>query len=389
MKNILTKYILGTLLFVALGLVGCDDAKNGVISNRAFIAETNLATYKAISLNIDNLEGATLTVTPRLNQYANETATYALSISEKALEEYNKRNNLNYKMLPAEFIEFETTEVEIQAGEVLGETQSINIKPLSPEIMGDGSKYAIAVVMNKVGGVDVMDGANLLVGALKFPIITSVPIVNSRNLVEFTMRQDYELTNWSVEFLISIDQLGSRVGELNNQAIFRAAAPDGKRGEIYSRFGDAPIKGNIFQVKNQGTQINSATEFEENKWYHIAMVNDGVKLTMYVNGKEDISIASPNKVTPLDGNRFGLGNRSHLRANFMISELRFWTKAISADQIKNNMYSIDPTTEGLEAYWKMNEGSGNEFNDATGHGNNGMSGGTTVWKEGIKFGGSN
>lgn len=49
------------------------------------------------------------------------------------------------------------------------------------------------------------------------------------------------------------------------------------------------------------------------------------------------------------------------------------------------MYSIDPNTDGLEAYWKLNEGHGNEFQDATGHGNIGKSKGTTKWTNGVKF----
>lgn len=388
MKNILSKYILAFFILTVFSLSSCNDAKYDDISNKAFIAETNLSTYKSIKLAVDDLNGNVLTATPRINQPIHKVAKYSVKLSNESLQEFNKKNNLDYKMLPLEFVDFESTDIEIAAGEVLGSTQSIKIKPLSTEIMSDGNKYAVAVEMVSLDGVvDVMKGTNLLIGILEFPIVTSVPTINSRNNVAFTMRQDYELKSWAVEFLINIDRLGTTVGALNNQAIFAAFASDGKEGEIYSRFGDAPIKGNIFQVKNQGTQINSSTEFETNKWYHIAMVNDGVKLTLYVNGNEDISIASPNKVTQLDRNKFQLGNTDYLKANFMMSELRFWTKAITGDQIKNNMYSIDPNTDGLEAYWKFNEGEGNEFQDATGHGNIGKSKGTTKWTEGVKFGG--
>ncbi len=389
MKNILSKYILGSLILASFSLSSCNNAKYDEISNKAFIAETNLATYKSVKLAVDDLNGNVLTATPRINQPIDQTAKYSIKLSDVALQEFNKKNNLDYKMLPQEFLEYDFNEVEITSGEVLGATQSVNIKPLSNEIMGDGNKYAIAVEMESMNGVvETIKGANLLVGILEFPIVTSVPTIHNRNNVNFTMRQDYELTSWSIEFLINIDRLGTSVGELNNQAIFAAFASDGKDGEIYSRFGDAPIKGNVFQVKNQGTQINSATEFEANKWYHIAMVNDGAKLTLFVNGKEDISIASPNKVTQLDRNKFHLGNTDYLKANVMMSELRFWTKAISADQIKNNMYSVDPNTDGLEAYWKLNEGNGNEFQDSTGHGNIGKSTGSTKWTAGVKFGGT-
>ena len=59
-------------------------------------------------------------------------------------------------------------------------------------------------------------------------------------------------------------------------------------------------------------------------------------------------IAVTGKVTNLGKDKFGFGNTDYLEANVKVSELRFWTKAISQTQIKENMYSIDPTTEG----WK-------------------------------------
>ena len=66
-----------------------------------------------------------------------------------------------------------------------------------------------------------------------------------------------------------------------------------------------------------------------------------------------------------------------------LSELRFWTKAVTPTQLQNNMFNVDPTTDGLEAYWKLDEGSGNEFADATGHGNICTSTGYTEWKHNI------
>ena len=39
-----------------------------------------------------------------------------------------------------------------------------------------------------------------------------------------------------------------------------------------------------------------------------------------------------------------------------VSELRFWTKARTQNEIANDMYVCDPQSDGLEAYWKMNEG---------------------------------
>ena len=51
-----------------------------------------------------------------------------------------------------------------------------------------------------------------------------------------------------------------------------------------------------------------------------------------------------------------------------MSEIRFWNRALTAAQIRRNRFSIDPATAGLVAYWKLNEGEGTTFKDATGHG---------------------
>ena len=266
----------------------------------------------------------------------------------------------------------------MKAGEVLSSTVEVTIKPLSKEMVDSGKKYALPVGIIGANTTLLAGASSILYQLEKTPIVT-VPILNSRNNAKFNMINDYSLTQWSVEFCVNIDRLGTGIGQLNNQAMFSAFAPGGMDGEIYTRFGDAPIKGNIFQIKNQGTQINSNMEFSTNTWYHLAVVCDGVTLSLYVNGELDNQIAVTGKVTNLGKDKFGFGNTDYLKANVKVSELRFWTKAISQTQIKENMYSIDPTTEGLEAYWKMDEGSGNDFKDYTGHGNNGYSVGTTVW----------
>ena len=51
-----------------------------------------------------------------------------------------------------------------------------------------------------------------------------------------------------------------------------------------------------------------------------------------------------------------------------MSEVRIWDKALSENQLKNNMVVVSPKADGLRAYWKMNEGSGRIFEDATGNG---------------------
>lgn len=378
MKSLYRKLGLLSVVLMGLSFSACDDAKYKPVDTGLYLADTStksLVGKKIISADDGHYN---FTITPRLISPMDQDVTMSLGIDKDFLNQYNARYGTSLEVVPDEYVEFSNKEITLKAGEVLSSTVEVTIKPLSKEMVDSGKKYALPVGIIGANTTLLAGASSILYQLEKTPIVT-VPILNSGNNAKFNMINDYSLTQWSVEFCVNIDRLGTGIGQLNNQAMFSAFAPGGMDGEIYTRFGDAPIKGNIFQIKNQGTQINSNMEFSTNTWYHLAVVCDGVTLSLYVNGELDNQIAVTGKVTNLGKDKFGFGNTDYLKANVKVSELRFWTKAISQTQIKENMYSIDPTTEGLEAYWKMDEGSGNDFKDYTGHGNNGYSVGTTVW----------
>lgn len=378
MKSLYRKLGLLSVVLMGLSFSACDDAKYKPVDTGLYLAETNTKSLVGKKIISEDDGHYNFTITPRLISPIDQDVTMSLGIDKEFLNQYNARYGTSLEVVPDEYVEFSNKEITLKAGEVLSSTVEITIKPLSKEMVDSGKKYALPVGIVGANTSLLAGASSILYQLEKTPIVT-VPILNSQNNAKFSMTSDYSLTQWSVEFCVNIDKLGTAIGQLNNQAMFSAFAPDGMDGEIYTRFGDAPIKGNIFQVKNQGTQINSNMEFSTNTWYHLAIVCDGATLSLYVNGELDNQIAVTGKVTNLEKNKFGFGNTDYLKANVKVSELRFWTKAISQTQIKENMYSIDPTTEGLEAYWKMDEGSGNDFKDYTGHGNNGHSVGTTVW----------
>lgn len=378
MKSLYRKLGLLSVVLMGLSFSACDDAKYKPVDTGLYLAETNTKSLVGKKIISEDDGHYNFTITPRLISPIDQDVTMSLGIDKEFLNQYNARYGTSLEVVPDEYVEFSNKEITLKAGEVLSSTVEITIKPLSKEMVDSGKKYALPVGIVGANTSLLAGASSILYQLEKTPIVT-VPILNSQNNAKFSMTSDYSLTQWSVEFCVNIDKLGTAIGQLNNQAMFSASAPDGMDGEIYTRFGDAPIKGNIFQVKNQGTQINSNMEFSTNTWYHLAIVCDGATLSLYVNGELDNQIAVTGKVTNLEKNKFGFGNTDYLKANVKVSELRFWTKAISQTQIKENMYSIDPTTEGLEAYWKMDEGSENDFKDYTGHGNNGHSVGTTVW----------
>lgn len=381
MKTLYTKISCYALGLLALMFTSCNDADYKELNEGLYLAETN--TNSLVVKKVTSAEDGsyTLTVTPRLVGPIEQDVNVQIGIDHNALSAYNERNGIELVAVPDEYIELTEANTTIKAGEVLAPTVTVTVKKLSNDLLNSGKKLAVPLGIVDGGGQQLITDASVLIYRLEQLPIVTVPVVNSSNNLKFNMRQDYALTQWTVEFCVNMDKLGTSIGEYNNQAMFAASAPDGMDGEIYTRFGDAPIKGNIFQVKNQGSQMNSNTEFSMDKWYHIALVCDASYIYMYINGELDNQLAVTGKVTNLSKDKFNFGNTSYLVANAMVSEVRFWTKALSQVQIKENMYSVDPASDGLEAYWRLNEGKGNEFKDCTGHGNDGVSLGTTVWKE--------
>ena len=85
---------------------------------------------------------------------------------------------------------------------------------------------------------------------------------------------------------------------------------------------------------------------------------------------ETIDLTSDNSGGFYLGASYG-GGRT---LNGYVAECRVWTRALSQSEIANNMNYVDPTSDGLLAYWRMNawepndSGSGNIVRDLTGHG---------------------
>ena len=102
-------------------------------------------------------------------------------------------------------------------------------------------------------------------------------------------------------------------------------------------------------------------------WYHIALtIADNDSASIYVNGIKHLEFSTPLR-PELDG-RFHMGYGLSGR----LDEIRVWNVARSESEITENMYGLlDGTEDGLAGYWRFDEGSGSETEDATANQNTG------------------
>lgn len=377
-KSILAGMALGALL-----LTGCNDAEYDTLSNQAYILQTNTNANSSLKLTV-GAEVATTTLNVRLSDVANVESRYRLVYDTAVVNEYNRLNETPYASLPQESFSLSSEETTIEASASVSTPITLTVPPYSEALKASGKKYAIGFRLeNTSGNASVLPSGSKIVYILDQVVIQPVVVLDQSHYVSQDLVKNYPLTEWTVEMNINKHVLYTEVGRGNNQAIF-GAGPD----EIYIRFGDAPIEGNRLQIKTQGTQMNSLALFNEHTWYHLAFVCTGTKLYLYVNGQLDNSMDLPGKTTNVNSINI-CSPSTYWLGNAMYSEVRFWQRARSQAEIANNMYACDPTTPGLITYYKMNEGEGYSFRDASGNGNNAETNGQAVpeWIQDVRIDG--
>lgn len=378
-----SKTILAGMALGALLLTGCNDAEYDTLSNQAYILQTNTNANSSLKLTV-GAEVATTTLNVRLSDVANVESRYRLVYDTAVVNEYNRLNETPYVSLPQESFSLSSEETTIEAGASVSTPITLTVPPYSEALKASGKKYAIGFRLeNTSGNASVLPSGSKIVYILDQVVIQPVVVLDQSHYVSQNLVKNYPLTEWTVEMNINKHILYTEVGRGNNQAIF-GAGPD----EIYIRFGDAPIEGNRLQIKTQGTQMNSLALFNEHTWYHLAFVCTGTKLYLYVNGQLDNSMDLPGKTTNVNSINI-CSPSTYWLGNAMYSEVRFWQRARSQAEIANNMYACDPTTPGLITYYKMNEGEGYSFRDASGNGNNAETNGQAVpeWIQDVRIDG--
>lgn len=118
----------------------------------------------------------------------------------------------------------------------------------------------------------------------------------------------------------------------------------------------------------------STSNLQTGLWYHLAVSWDGTKesIRLYVNGvsvgtRTDNGDINTSGLADPDIS-FRIGNWSDATARYFngsIDEARVWSINRTAEQIKANMFSTAADQTGLEAYYKMDDGSGTTLANST------------------------
>lgn len=370
------KYVLrvGLALAGMFALHSCQNAEP--YEDMLFFTGTESSTVKRISTEVPTSIGLSVTASCKVE---NEIVV-STKVDAAKVEEYNRKEGSKYKLLPNNLYEFSSADLKIEKGENVSkpiELTILNLDEFEPEVI-----YLLPVSIEQVqGGMSVLEASRTLYIIVSKPLITKAANISGRYFkVPFEENEtSLKLNQVSYEARVRVNKFAS-----SNPFISTVM---GIEGHFCFRFGDVAIKPNQIQIAGKGVETTAPTELTTGKWYHLAAVFDGANVKIYIDGKLDVSkAASASWIDLRDEEKsrgFYIGRSSGGRPlNGDISEVRVWSKALTSKEIINNMCGVNPLSEGLIAYWRFNEGTGNQIQDFTGHGWDLV--GNCSWIEGVR-----
>lgn len=309
---------------------------------------------------------ATYVLTASTSHKVDRDIKVNFAADEAALEKYNKENGTSFALLPAENYTLTATEGVIKAGTSFSEAVSVVIN--STEGLRDELVYVIPISITQADGMDVLAPSKTIYLRLARVLDFMSLSMNNTGMYSNYIFEEPEVLNaftyevkFYSEYWHSIARLMSFTqADEQNQSMLRF-------GE-----GGYPVNSLQWCTPNGVNNIVTNTLFETNRWYMISLTYDGTNFAIYVDGVKD----SETPGTVADGiafqrMEFGMSWTGYPSSQYFrgrIAEVRVWNRPLGTAEIKGNLCGADPQAEGLVAYWKLNEGEGHIFHDATGHG---------------------
>lgn len=355
--------ILKYMAFAAasMSLYACNDSQGDLLEAKVYFESNEyLVEIKGNEMAVELGARVSTPMTSNVN------LTYELG-NQADVDAYNAKNGTEYLLFEAEHAALEATESVINAKKIYAEKVNLNLTGL--ETVEEGKTYVLPVRIAN-SSAPVISGGNITYYVISKPVLITSAANFANSAIFVPIPGDKAFKSLTYEALIYIERFGS-----NNTVM-------GKEGTLILRIGDegGGLPRDILQIAGK-VEFQNPNKLKQGQWYHVAFVRNAETgfAGMYVNGQKvnegnagtaDIMLGGDG----VKGNGFFIGKVD----GFMwgerpiygkMAEVRLWNVARSENQIQKNMLSVDPKSEGLEFYYKLNKSSivGNDIIDASGH----------------------
>ncbi|WP_423126562.1 BT_3987 domain-containing protein [Gaoshiqia sp. Z1-71] len=372
-----TKIYLRLTLLVTIGmflLAGCTSKGDDFDYGKEVILVTGTDSNPLIKFVVEDTP-ASYTVTASATGKVSEDVVVKFAQDNSLIEAYNAKNKTNFFAIPESAIQIDGTQGIIKAG--TASSTGITVRVVSTEDFKDGRTYVIPITIESVSGgnMDVLPASKtIFLRVSRIINFNSLDMTNTYFYGNYYAETPVDLPMYTYEIKCLVNQWHP-----GNEPISRLSnfAPIDESVTNLLRFGENGQDVNSLQWVSPGGGLISSTRFNTGQWYTISLTFDGSNYIMYVDGIKDAELAG-TKGTTFQRLELGMswydsgnpGTSYPYRQRFLgrIAEIRLWNRPLSTSELQIGLCGVDPESEGLVAYWKLNEGEGHIFHDATGNG---------------------
>lgn len=402
------KDILLPASFVGLGLVlllsmfGCDNkdySKDSPFDNGVYIDAAEVKDVANFTFN--NLRQTAQQQISAVLAYPSEhDIEVNFRVVPSLISHYNARLGSNYTILDAKYYKFSTQHVVIPKGEINSNTVNIDFFDLTD--LEIDTSFLLPVTIDQASGVGILDGSRTICYIVRrsSAITTAVSLANN-----FFEVPGFVAGSPTADVVNGLKQLTfEAIVRVNKfDPLTEISTIMGIEQYCLFRFGDSGFPRQQLQFAANEIKFPNANEaklLQTGEWYHVAVTYDteAKSAIIYVDGKEQSRIEDYGIGETINlgkqkkgdfmfkiGHSYGEPEDMTRQLNGEICEVRIWNVIRSQEEIYRNMYDVDPQTPGLKAYWKFNEGKGNNIvKDFTGNGNDAVAYSNAVWPDGIE-----
>lgn len=361
MKKIF-KYL--PLLAAAFLMTACQSDKEEDFGNKAFIDAPSMSSETIVKGGTDDIVKILTIATSR----PAEKDIKAQAVVDKSLvETYNKAYYANAILLPEEYYEITESNMAIDAGSVKSTEASITFKGVGAL---DRSLVYVLPVKVQTSDIELLSSAKNYYYVFRAGALINVVADIQDNYLEIFPWKNADRVSGMRQITMEALIYPREFGQLISTVM-------GIEGAFLMRIGDAGVPDNQIQIAtSSGNFTDAKLQLQTNKWQHVALTydRDNGEMKVYIDGHlmaEGTSRASINIIGNGTDRNFLVGKsyEDGRDLNGCISEARVWDVVRTADEIANSIYTVDPTSPGLIAYWKFDDLSTYTVKDYSGNGN--------------------
>lgn len=345
--------------FFAVAFLGIFTACQEAAESKDVLLFTGTELSPKITFTIEEPHDMGVTVSAT-DKVAVDTKVY-LSVGDQAmLDQYNAQTGKKYELPPAGSCKLSSNETVIKSGNYVSE--SVRFSVLSLDDFKEGTNYCMPLVITGTDGdMPILEASKIMYVVINRTIISKAVDLHGRcgfNVPQFqTDPRVSALGQATMEIRVRVNSFPPANANPGISSLM------GIEENFLFRFGDISIEKNQLQlapavIGGKKYFTTGETRYTTGKWHQVVCVYDGSSTAIYVDGKLDVKFsAGPGtinlNVDYMDGFWFGrsCGGRY---LDGAISEARFWTRALTLNEIQDNACYVDPKSPGLLAYWRFN-----------------------------------